>query len=161
MRKRNRLQSQIEPVVATPFVLSIFLLCGLVGLVYGLVQVAQVAQFVTSARTAEATVVANQRERWPNDNGTLSDTFYPVVTFTTSAGDSITTTYRMGHNPPAYQPGTRLAILYLENNPKEVKVNSFWALWGFSLPFVLVSLVVSVYALLGMSGRLTLYMNPE
>ncbi|MBN2087088.1 DUF3592 domain-containing protein [Candidatus Peregrinibacteria bacterium] len=65
----------------------------------------------------------------------IGDTYRPIVQFTTQDGKAITFTGSVGSNPPQYNIGENVEVLYIAENPQEAKIKSIIQLW--LLPLIL------------------------
>lgn len=81
--------------------------------------------FLRRAREAPGVVVSLER-RLGGERGTL---IYPVVEFTTAEGEVREFENPVGQNPPAYQEGQRVRVLYDPGRPEGAVIRSFWSLW--------------------------------
>jgi hypothetical protein len=93
---------------------------------------AQVRAFVGAASRTQGTVIA-LRPQQSSD----STTYVPVVRFQLGPR-SIEFDSRASSNPPSYQVGETVPVLYLPSNPYRAKIDSFFFLWGG--PVILASL---------------------
>jgi hypothetical protein len=62
--------------------------------------------------------------------GNDSTVYHPVVGFKTLDGEKHTFTSSVGSNPPSYEEGEQVEVLYLPGEPKSARINSFFSLWG-------------------------------
>lgn len=62
--------------------------------------------------------------------------YYPVVRFSTSSGKNITFDGKSASNPPMYDTGEKVTVLYLENSPKNSAIIDH-GFWNWILPGVL------------------------
>ncbi len=104
--------------------------------------------FLKNAQTTDGMVVDLVRS-------SDSDTYRPVVEFTTRDGSVIEFTSSTGTNPPSFSEGEMVGIFYQESSPEQAKIDSFFSLWGGT---VILGGLGSVFFLIGMSillfGRL-------
>lgn len=63
---------------------------------------------------------------------------HPEVRFATEAGE---VTASMNGLIVGYRQGEKVSVLFLEENPREARLDSFGALWGFPLLFLVLGLV--------------------
>jgi Protein of unknown function (DUF3592) len=63
------------------------------------------------------------------DSENQSVNYAPVFTF--SADDGKTYTFRSGvaTNPPEFDEGQNVSVLYIKGNPTDARINAFWQLW--------------------------------
>lgn len=95
------------------------------GLLLGAAAVySHTASFVSRASRAHGTVTAMLPQR-SSSNGT---TYKPVVRFEL-AGGQMEFADSVSSNPPAYQVGEAVSVLYLESSPNDAKIDSFMSLW--------------------------------
>ena len=81
-------------------------------------------EFLKRAHTVQGTVVDLIPKR--SDNST---TYAPVVSFKTKKGEEITYTSSVSSNPPSYNEGETVEILYDPSDPKDASINGFASLW--------------------------------
>jgi hypothetical protein len=114
---------------------------GSLFLVIGLVLAGVSVSFLTDAEKARGTVVALE---WRNDSvGTSSrrvrsndkPAAYPVVEFTPTDGAPRTFRSSTGSNPPSYEEGDRVEVLYRADSPDDAEINGFASLWLLPLVF--------------------------
>ncbi|MGX1475661.1 UNVERIFIED_CONTAM: hypothetical protein RKD50_004469 [Streptomyces canus] len=114
---------------------------GSLFLVIGLVLAGVSVSFLTDAEKARGTVVALE---WRNDSvGTSSrrvrsndkPAAYPVVEFTSTDGAPRTFRSTTGSNPPSYEEGDRVEVLYRADSPDDAEINGFASLWLLPLVF--------------------------
>jgi hypothetical protein len=114
---------------------------GSLFLVIGLVLAGVSVSFLTDAEKARGTVVALE---WRNDSvGTSSrkvrsqdkPAAYPVVEFTPTDGTPRTFRSSTGSNPPSYEEGDRVEVLYRADSPDDAEINGFASLWLLPLVF--------------------------
>lgn len=97
--------------------------------------------FLATSMKAEGSVVALVTSR-SND----STTYRPVVQFTTQDGQAVEFTSSSGSNPPSYNKGERVEVLYSPTAPQEAKINGFFSLWGGA---VILGILGGVFFLIG------------
>jgi len=64
------------------------------------------------------------------DSSGDSDVYYPIVSFVDDQGKEIDFRGSSGSNPPSYQVGQEVSILYSPDDSHDAKINSFF-LCGF------------------------------
>lgn len=113
---------------------------GAVFFVIGLILAGMSLTFLSDADRARGTVVALE---WRNDNhgtsrrraGNDEPTAYPVVEFTSADGTRRTFHSSTGSNPPSYERGERVEVLYHAASPEDARINGFLSLWLLPLIF--------------------------
>jgi hypothetical protein len=118
----------------------LFVIIGSAMLLGGVLAYSHTASFIHRADSAYGTVTALV-PRISNDNantnGAISNTtkysWQPVVQFKHGA-QLIQFTDSLATNPPAYNVGETVNVLYLEEDPYDAKIESFMSLW-FSTMF--------------------------
>ncbi|MFJ9173588.1 DUF3592 domain-containing protein [Streptomyces sp. NPDC102360] len=68
---------------------------------------------------------------------------YPVVEFATADGVRRTFHSSTGSNPPAYEQGERVEVLYRADSPQDAKIDGFLSLWLLPLIFGGIGLFVA------------------
>ncbi|QKV97311.1 DUF3592 domain-containing protein [Streptomyces sp. NA02950] len=113
---------------------------GTVFLVVGLILAGVSVSFLADAERARGTVVALD---WRNDDHGASGkerendkpAAYPVVEFTSADGARRTFRSSTGSNPPSYEEGDRVEVLYRADSPEDARINGFASLWLLPLVF--------------------------
>lgn len=100
----------------------------LIGVCYVTVRNSQ--RFLASAERAEGTVVALSRSSGNRSDGTV---YHPVVTFRTSAGETVEFISSWGSRPAPYRRGDAVTVLYQASDPNGARIEAFFSLWGASL----------------------------
>ncbi|MEV1080539.1 DUF3592 domain-containing protein [Streptomyces sp. NPDC050211] len=132
---------------------------GSLFLVVGLILAGVSVSFLADAERARGTVVALE---WRNDHsGTTrkqrqndKPTAYPVVEFTSADGTPRTFRESTGSNPPSYEEGERVEVLYRADSPEDARINGFASLWLLPLIFGGIGLVIAgIGTAVAMVGR--------
>jgi hypothetical protein len=122
---------------------------GAVFLVIGLILAGMSVSLLANAERARGTVVALE---WRDDdnNGVsrkarVNDkpAAYPVVEFTSADGTPRTFRSSTGSNPPSYEKGERVEVLYRADSPEDAQINGFASLWLLPLVFGGIGLVIA------------------
>ncbi|MCC3774238.1 DUF3592 domain-containing protein [Streptomyces sp. UNOB3_S3] len=108
---------------------------GTLGLVVGLILAGVSVSFSSDAQRARGTVVALERRE---------DAAYPVVEFTPANGATRKFRDSAGSNPPSYEVGEQVGVLYRPGSPGDARIDGFPSLWGTPLIFGGVGLVFTV-----------------
>ncbi|MDO0914114.1 DUF3592 domain-containing protein [Streptomyces sp. DT2A-34] len=121
---------------------------GAVFLVVGLVLAGMSVSFLVDAERARGTVVALEWRK--DDSGTSrkkrqndEPVAYPVVEFTSADGTSRTFRSSTGSNPPSYDEGERVEVLYRADSPEDARINGFASLWLLPLIFGGIGLAIA------------------
>lgn len=101
----------------------IALISGLVMLYFSYASYNSTQQFLKVALRTAGTVV-EMREVYDSDDGDY--TYRPIINYTDRRGEAHTYTSATSSNPPAYEVGDRVEILYNPQKSDEVYINS----WG-------------------------------
>ena len=120
---------------------------GAVFLVVGLILAGVSVSFLADAERAQGRVVALE---WRDDVGGSSrrtrdndqPAAYPVVEFTSADGTPRTFRGSTGSNPPSYEKGERVEVLYRADSPEDARINGFASLWLLPLVFGGIGLVI-------------------
>ena len=83
--------------------------------------------------------VVSLESRWSNNGNHGSYTYYPVVNFTTRDGQINRFTDNTGANPPMYQAGNQVTVIYLADNPAKSAIIDH-GLGNWIMPGVLILL---------------------
>jgi hypothetical protein len=121
---------------------------------------ARTLDFIADSSRAAGSVVEMQT-RQDSDGDTL---FYPVVEFTTAEGETIEFRSSTGSNPPRFEVGEEVEVLYDPLLPENARVSSFVDLWlfptillafgGVFLLFGVIGFFNALLVLLGIGGLL-------
>jgi len=96
----------------------VFLLCLITAFIF----YQNSGNFVKSSITGQGTVIELQKS---------GKTYYPIVKFKSKTGKEFTFKAGVGTNPPAYQIGNNVNIIYSPEDPQKAQINSplyFWFL---------------------------------
>ncbi len=121
---------------------------GALFLVVGVILAGVSVSFLADAERARGTVVALE---WRNDHDGVSrkkrendkPAAYPVVEFTSADGTQRTFRNSTGSNPPSYEEGERVEVLYRADAPEDAQINGFASLWLLPLIFGGIGLVIA------------------
>lgn len=83
------------------------------------------SSFLETAVTADGTVVELVRSRSSD-----STSYYPVVVFKDAQGRQVEFRSSSGSNPPSYNRGESVVVLYEPASPENAKIQGFFSLWG-------------------------------
>ena len=102
----------------------IFLGIGCLMLVISVLLWISTKRFIARAATTHGTVVELIESR-DNDGSTWK----PVVRYQAPDGQVITYTANFSSNPPAYDVGETVEVMYAPDDPQDVKIRGFMSLW--------------------------------
>lgn len=91
-------------------------------------------------------VVIELKEVESTSRKSRSIVYYPLIKFEPKQGKAINFQAGTGTNPPSYNVGETVPVLYNPNNPYKAEINSFFDLW-FS--FILLLLMGGVFTGVG------------
>ncbi|MEU1461225.1 DUF3592 domain-containing protein [Streptomyces sp. NPDC005727] len=120
---------------------------GSLFLVVGLILAGVSVSFLSGAKHARGTVVAlewredhsgSRRKRAHDD-----PVAYPVVAFTSADGERRTFRSSFGSNPPSYEKGEHVEVLYDADSPDDARIKGFASLWLLPLIFGGIGLVIA------------------
>lgn len=114
---------------ARPILARVFAALGLALLIVAGVLAMARASDLSGAEHADGTVFALS-------GGAKG--FAPVVQFTPASGGTVPFTADVDSNPPAYQVGDHVPVLYPPDKPHEAVIDSFWQVWFSSALFALI-----------------------
>ncbi|SED57029.1 Protein of unknown function [Streptomyces sp. 2224.1] len=116
---------------------------GAVFLVLALVLAGVTASFLSDAKRTRGSVVSLE---WREDDHGEDHTpvAYPVVEFTSADGMPRRFRSSTGSNPPSYEKGDRVEVLYRAGAPEDARLNGFASLWLLPLIFGGTGLAMSV-----------------
>jgi hypothetical protein len=119
-------------------------------MLFGLIAFSIAASLVLSQRAfearalqAEGQVIELALRASESGDGTRETSYFPVVAFETAAGQPIKFEASDGSDPPAYEVGQRVGVLYDPNAPQKAQLKSLASAWmgpdilgGFGVLFV-------------------------
>lgn len=124
---------------------GILLLIGAVLLLLGLVLFFSARKFRDKGVKTQATVIDNIPSRSTDDHGT-SQLYTPLLEYSIG-GKTFTYTPNSRSNPPAYDIGEKVPIVYRPDNHHDVRIVGYWGiylgsniLFAFGLPMFLIGL---------------------
>lgn len=126
----------------------IFLLVGAAMVVGSIFAASRTKSFLANAREAPAQVVGVQ-ERLGNNR---ERSYYPVFRFRTESGATQEVVSPVGSNPPRYQQGDSVVILYDPARPDSVRIHTFFNVWA--MPLILGSVGVLFLIVAGVTMAL-------
>ncbi len=98
---------------------------GVVMLLVASVTYQSERRFVTSALRVGGTVVELERQSSSDGSGS----WYPIVQFETESGAPTRFRARVGSNPPSWEVGEAVEVLYLPNDPDSARLAGFFSLY--------------------------------
>jgi hypothetical protein len=121
---------------------------GSLFLVIGLVFAGVSVSFVVDAERAPGTVVDLEWQQSHSSSsrkngGSNQPMAYPVVDFTSADGKPREFQDSTGSNPPSYDVGDPVEVLYRANDPGGARINGFLSLWLLPLIFSGVGLLIA------------------
>jgi hypothetical protein len=122
--------------------------CGVVCLILALLVGKSSSDFVRAAVRTSGRIIAVIKKE--GDDGPR---FYPVIVFRDLQGAEHQIESPSGGNPSAYIVGETVSLLYNANNPGNVRMDSFCALWGFAL-------LPAIIGLANLLGGVALWFRP-
>jgi hypothetical protein len=131
-----------EEVVLTCIIPLVFLACGIGLLIGGFVSVARTRAFIAKAVETTGEVVELEEEPATEPGEPL--TYRPVVSFVLDSKQRVRFKSMVHSNPPAYDVGESVSVLYEPNRPHEARIRSFTSLWLLALILIGLGLIFSV-----------------
>lgn len=119
----------------TKLMMRIFLVVGIVFILVGFVLVCSRLIFISESISAEGIVVDILKKVEEDET---EGVFQPKVMFHTNDGEQISFISDVGSNPPAYNLGETVNVLYNPINPSNAEINSFLSLWLLQLVLILI-----------------------
>jgi hypothetical protein len=119
------------------FIPRIFAAVGFVLVLLASWFVTSERRFVRQAERATGTVTDLEYRRDSDGDGS----YYPVVAFTTSRGEQVSFRSRTGRNPPAFERGESVGVLYQPADPSQARTATFFSLYGGSFVTSLLALI--------------------
>jgi hypothetical protein len=142
MQGEIRLKS-LWPVLLLFLAVSGILICA------GIYTAVKTWSFETHASRAAGTVIENVPSMNTSENVV---NYYPKIEFETTRGGSIIIISNSGANPPAFEVGQTIPLLYDRQKPTHAEIDSFRHLWFLTM---VLSIIGAVFAIIG--GGMLIY----
>jgi hypothetical protein len=113
------------------FAATVFLPFGIVVIVGGLILYCFEWRFVRSAQHTTGTITMLE-SRIDHDS---DEYFYPHFTFSKPDGTSFEIASRVGTNPPDFEVGEQVPVIYGSHDPETAKIATTFQIYGFSIIF--------------------------
>jgi len=133
-------------------VLLLFLAVSGILICAGIYTGVKTSSFETHASRAVGTVIENVPSMNTSENVVY---YYPKIEFETTRGESLIIISTAGANPPAFEVGQTVTLLYDRQKPTHAEIDSFRNLWLWTMVF---SSIGAVFAIIG-GGMLTYEMR--
>ena len=113
---------------------------GALFLVVGLILAGQSVSLLADAKRARGTVVSlewrtEHSSSFHKNRSSDKRMAYPVVEFMSADGKQRTFRNSVGSNPPSYEAGEQVEVLYRADSPQDARINGFASLWLVPLIF--------------------------
>ncbi|MBI3535631.1 MAG: DUF3592 domain-containing protein [Deltaproteobacteria bacterium] len=92
-------------------------------------------KFIATSLQAQGKVIELSRHATYDNHNRSAPVYYPVIEFTLPNGKKTEFISNTGSNPPDYEVGDSVTIIYDPAKPRQAKINSFLDIW--LLPVVL------------------------
>lgn len=139
-----------------PFWIVLFLAFGIVLLLISIYIILRIRRFTAHAIQTIGTVVA--LEPRPSQmvlEGRNRIIYHPVVSYYTQDGMEVIFTGSAGNNPPNYQEGQEIDIIYNRNHPEQAHISSVWSLYLAPILYLGLGLLCVIIALIFLALLLT------
>ncbi|WP_085901275.1 DUF3592 domain-containing protein [Kiloniella majae] len=104
--------------------------------------------FVDNAHSAQGTVIDLIQSRSSSSSSTSNSYVYrPEVIFQTATGEEVTFQSSTGSNPPAYNRGEKVSVLYNPENPQDAKIDGTLSLWLGPLILGVIGFIFSAFGI--------------
>ncbi|MBC8144587.1 MAG: DUF3592 domain-containing protein [bacterium] len=111
---------------------------GLAMLVAAFAIYANTQSFADSATRADGVVIGLAQSQ---SHSSKSSSYFPVIQYQTSSGETTTFQSNSGSSPPAFEVGERVTVLYDPAQPADASIDSFWQLYALPAIFGIIGLV--------------------
>lgn len=115
------------------------ILCSLLGIVLLLVGanlLSKTVKVTSNGISAEAQVTNIKINRICKKTN-----YTPEIKFTTTNGKTVNVQLEKSTGSPAYSVGDKVSIIYSQDDPKEVLVDSFFSKYGFPIVFIVAGII--------------------
>ena len=108
-------------------------------IVLGLILYCNERRFVHSAQHATGKIIAMESR---------DESFYPRFTFSLSDGTGVEIASNVGTNPPDFEVGQQVPVVYEARNPRTAKIATTFQIYGFSIVVEIVGMVFIAFGFL-------------
>lgn len=126
----------------------VFTLVGAGALTGSVVAYRETDRFLDQAVAATGTVI-DFKEHIKTEERRTRRLYAPIINFQSQAGDSIQFEANVRSNPPMYEVGESVELLYDPARPELARINTFWGIW---IVFVVCLLVGVPFTLIGVGA---------
>ena len=102
------------------------------------------SSYLKSAKSVEGTVI----KLLPIEDDENNTTYAPVFEFKDQAGQSHVIESSLGRNPPAFEKGQKVEVLYDPASPQNAKLNEFFSLWGVAVIVGFIGMLSLIFGLI-------------
>jgi hypothetical protein len=125
-----------------PIFRLVFIILLVVGAPFVLIALSEIVQINAAYSRGQATgTVVDNSYSTTQDGTTVSGAYYPVVDFTTAAGETIRFTDGAGSLPPDYEIGATVPVLYDPAGVERPRLASWKRLWLVPTLFIVLGLL--------------------
>jgi uncharacterized protein DUF3592 len=117
---------------------ALFLPFGIAMIVLGLTLYCNEWHFVRSAQHTTGKITAMESKI--DQDGDKS--FYPHFTFSQPDGTGVEITSNVGTNPPDFEVGQYVPVVYAASNPRTAKIATAFQIYGFSIVVGIVGIML-------------------
>jgi hypothetical protein len=126
------------------WVTSVLVLFAVLLVVGGVYQGARIARLEASGSRAPGEII-----RLDEESRSDSSSYYPIVRFSTGSNTSVEFRDDAGSNPPLYQPGDKVTVLYLPGNPQSTAIIDRGLWWNWTIPVIALAFATLLLCILG------------
>jgi hypothetical protein len=103
-----------------------YFVSGIICFIVGLGFAASTAIFLARSNSTAGKVVRFEEQENSDHDGV---NYAPVFSFVANDGKLYTIQSGVATNPPGFEEGQNVSVLYIKGNPGSARLNSFWQLW--------------------------------
>lgn len=131
-----------------PFWIVLFLAFGIVLLLISLYIILRIRRFTANAVQTTGTIIALE----PRPSQTVLEgrnriIYHPVVSYRTQEGLEIIFTGSTGNNPPNYQEGQEIDVMYNRKHPDQARISSLWMVYLAPILYLCLGLLCIIIGL--------------
>jgi DNA-directed RNA polymerase subunit RPC12/RpoP len=136
----------------TRLIFKIFLFVSAICIIIGLASVVNEMLFLNEAISAEGTVIELKEHISQDSENGKSITYKPQIRYSTRDGETETFVASIGSNPPLYNVGDKVKVLYRYKNGQAVdaKIDSFLSVWLVPLILFFIAFVFGIISIIGL-----------
>jgi|GEM_PF-577192 len=147
--------SRTQNIPLSKFINYIFAFTGLLMIGFAFWSYGQSQNLLATGIRTPGVVIDNIQQTTSNKRG-ASTTMHAKVEFTMPDGQKTQFISTTGTNPPLYNIGQQVEVIYPKDSPAKAEINDAWSLWGLPIGLGVLGtifLVIDVFSIIALTQR--------